>query len=302
MAGKNVPHTDLRMNRIVTRAVVIWAFLSSLLLVLGVGYLLFFLARRGLPTLGTELFFGDTPAWAALTNTMPVWDGIWPACVGTLLLILLSAFIAIPLGMGGGIYLAEYGRGKSRQMLMFLTDVLAGTPSILMGLLGFAAILFLRRVLGMNARPNLLLAALCIAFLILPYIVRTTQTALEGVPEILRITGLGLGMTRSQTIVHLLLPGAAKGIVSGIILALGRAAEDTAVILLTGVVANGGIPRGITDTFEALPFHIYYLSAEYQNQDELAKAFGTALVLLCMTTLLFLSALFLHNQLEKRWK
>ncbi len=285
-----------------TRAATALAWASSLLLVLIVGYLLFFLARRGLPTLGRELFFSDTPVWAALTGTMPVWDGIWPACAGTLLLILVAAATAIPLGMGGGIYLAEYGRGKTKYVLVFIIDLLAGTPSIIMGLMGFAAILFLRRVFALAARPNLLLAALCIAFLILPYIVRATQTALEGVPGELRMTGLGLGMTRSQTILHLLLPGAAKGILSGIILALGRAAEDTAVILLTGVVANGGIPRSLTDTFEALPFHIYYLSAEYQNQGELDQAFGTALVLLCMTTCLFLSATFIHNRLVKRWK
>lgn len=290
------------MKKALIGAGIALAWISSLLLVLVVGYLLFFLFQRGLPTLGTALFFGDTPIFAGITGQLPIWDGIWPACVGTLALIFLSATIAIPTGISGGIYLAEYSRGKSKQALTFLIDVLAGTPSILMGLLGFAAILFLRNVLGIQARTNLLLAALCIAFLVLPYIVRATQTALEGVPRIRRITGLGLGMTRHQTIIHLLLPGAAKGILSGIILALGRAAEDTAVILLTGVVANAGIPRGLTDKFEALPFHIYYLSAEYQNQDELSQAFGTALVLLCMTSLLFLSAHFIHNQLEKRWK
>ena len=290
------------MKKAFIGAGIVLAWISSLLLVLVVGYLLFFLIKRGLPTLGAGLFFGDTPVFDGITGRLPIWEGIWPACVGTLALIFLSASIAIPTGISGGIYLAEYSRGKSKQVITFLIDVLAGTPSILMGLLGFAAILFIRNVFGIQARTNLLLASLCIAFLVLPYIVRATQTALEGVPRILRITGLGLGMTRHQAIVHLLLPGAAKGILSGIILALGRAAEDTAVILLTGVVANAGIPRGLTDKFEALPFHIYYLSAEYQNQDELSQAFGTALVLLCMTSLLFLSAHFIHNQLEKRWK
>jgi phosphate transport system permease protein len=290
------------MKHLLFRAAIVLAWVSSLLLVLVIGYLIFFLLLRGLPILGTDLFFGDTPAWAALSGQMPVWEGIWPACVGTLALIFMSAGISIPLGVSGGIYLAEYGRGKSKHLLTFFIDVLAGTPSILMGLLGFAAILFIRNVFGIQARTNLLLASLCLAFLVLPYIIKGTQMALEGVPDALRMTGFGLGMTRAQTIIHLLLPGAAKGIFSGIILALGRAAEDTAVILLTGVVANGGIPRGLSDKFEALPFHIYYLSAEYQNPQELSQAFGTALVLLCMTSLLFISAHFIHNQLEKRWK
>jgi phosphate transport system permease protein len=290
------------MNRLICRICTILSWSSALGLVLVIGYLLYFLILKGGSSVDTVLFFGDTPAWDALIGRLPVWDGIWPACVGTLLLVGMSAATAIPLGVGAGIYLAEYAQGNCKSTLAFLVDLLASTPSILMGLLGFAAILFLRRVFDLPARTCLLSASLCVGFLILPYIARATQTALESVPDELRTTALALGMTRSQTIIHVMLPRAAMGITSGIILAVGRAAEDTAVILLTGVVANAGVPRGITDKFEALPFHIFYLAAEYQNQDQLSQAFGTALVLLCITSILFLTTKFIHNRLEKRWK
>jgi phosphate transport system permease protein len=99
-----------------------------------------------------------------------------------------------------------------------------------------------------------------------------------------------------------LLPLAGRGIVSGVILAIGRAAEDTAVILLTGVVTHAGIPGSQVDKFEALPFRIYYLAAEHRNQQELDQGFATALVLLFLTVLLFLSAALLQRGVERRWK
>jgi phosphate transport system permease protein len=180
--------------------------------------------------------------------------------------------------------------------------VLAGAPSIVMGLFGFALILFLRRSFLPEARPCLLLAALCIALLVLPYLIRTTQTALQAIPEHLRMLGPSLGLNRWQTVRHLLLPLAGRGVLSGVILAIGRAAEDTAVILLTGVVARSGLPASLWDRFEAVPFRIYYLAAEHQSPDELNQGFGMALVLLTMTGSLFVTASLLHRSLQHRWK
>ena len=95
-----------------------------------------------------------------------------------------------------------------------------------------------------QANTGLLLSASCLALLVLPYLILMTQTALEALPHELRLAGLSLGFTPWQNIVHVLLPAAGRGILSGVILAVGRAAEDTAVILLTGVVANSGLPSG----------------------------------------------------------
>ena len=116
-------------------------------------------------------------------------------------------------------------------------------------------------------RPRSLsgLLTLSLALLVLPYLILSTHSALEGLPHSLQVAGLSLGFTPWQNLVHILIPAASRGILSGVILAVGRAAEDTAVILLTGVVANAGAPQSLTDKFTALPFHIYYLAAEHRT-------------------------------------
>lgn len=259
------------------------AGLPGVLLLLAVmGALLGFLLLRGLPVLGPELFFGDTPALDALLGKRPVFDGIWPALAGTLCLVGLTLGLALFPGVGCGIYLAEYAGPRMRALAGGAIDMLAGTPSIVMGLFGFTLILFLRRTLAPDSNTCLILAALCLALLVLPVLIISTAEALAAVPADLRLTATALGLSQRQSLRHVQLPYAARGIWGGVILALGRSAEDTAVIMLTGVVANAGLPAGLTAKFEALPFTVYYLAAQYQNQEELGRAFGAALVLLLL--------------------
>ena len=264
--------------------------------------LMAFLLWRGLPGWSLGLFFGDTPPFAALLDGAPVFDGLWPACLGTLALVALAAVIAIPVGVASGIYLAEYASGRLRQVFSFCVDLLAGIPSILMGLFGFALILLLRKTVAPAANTGLLLSALCLALLVLPYLISTTRLSMENLPHDLRLAGACLGLTHAQTVRYILLPAAMHGIFGGIVLAIGRAAEDTAVILLTGVVANAGAPSSLTGKYEALPFHIYYLAAEHQSPAQLTQAFAAALVLLCLTGGLFAAARLLHGRLEQKWK
>ncbi len=265
-------------------------------------FLLFFLLWQSRDSLGVALFFGDTRPWDAIFRFAPVWDGIWPACVGTFCVICLACCTAIPVGILCGIHLAEYARGPFKSALSFSVDLLAGVPSILMGLFGFALILFLRRVLGADVKTSLLLSGVCMGLLILPYMINATHTTLAGLPESLRLLGPSLGFTKVQAIRHVLLPAAGRGIMSGVILGIGRAAEDTAVIMLTGVVANAGLPRGLLDKYEALPFYIFTTAAEYRGPDDLARGFGAALVLLLLTTGLFVAATTLQRTLERRWR
>ncbi|HAY21884.1 PstA family ABC transporter permease [Desulfobacca acetoxidans] len=269
------------------------ATLAAVILLVG------FLLYRSGHILNIRLFFGETPLWPAIIAGTPVLDGIWPACVGTFYLISLSSLIALPLGISSGIYLAQYAAGRPKRLISLGVEVLAGVPSIIMGLFGFALILFLRQTLLAAANTGLLLAAGCITLLILPYLILTTQTSLEGVPDSLKLAGVGLGLTPWQNIRAILLPAASRGILSGVILSVGRAAEDTAVILLTGVVANAGLPRHLTDKFEALPFNIYYLAAEHRTQTDLDRGFGSALVLLALTSALFLGAHLLHRTITR---
>ncbi len=290
------------MQKTLDSLFVCFAWLAGLVTVGMVGLLVGFLIWRGAGTLGLELFFADTPPAAALLGRQPVFDGLWPAVAGTLLLVITSSVISIPLGVASGVYLAEYASGRWRALLGLGVDLLAGIPSIVMGLFGFSMILLLRKTLLPSANTCLLLAAVCLALLVLPYVIRTTQTAMESLPGHLRLIGPALGMTRGQNIRHVLLPGAGRGILSGAILAVGRTAEDTAVILMTGVVATGGIPQRLSDKFEALPFTIFYLAANHADRAELNRAFGAALVLLALTGILFAMAYWLQRTLERRWK
>lgn len=178
-----------------------------------------------------------------------------------------------------------------------LFDILAGLPSIVIGLFGFSLAVFLNRNFPGRLPPCLLLSSLALAFLVLPYLIRTTQTALESLPAQSRMTALALGASRLQNILHVLLPQTLPAMMSGVILAIGRCAEDTAVIMLTGVVASTGVPRSLLSHYEALPFHIYYISSQYSDQQELATGYGAAILLLFICLLLFFAAFLIKKGL-----
>jgi len=207
--------------------------------------------------------------------------------VGTLSLVLMSVGWAIPIGIAAGIYLAEYARGRTKMIFNLLFDILAGLPSVIIGLFGFSLTLFLNRHVSGSLRPCLLISSIALAFLVLPYIIRTTQIALESLPVQSRMTARALGASRLQNIFHVLLPQAFPGISSGVILAIGRCAEDTVVIMLTGVVASAGVPWSLLSPYEALPFYIYYISSQYGDQQELARGYGAAIILLIICLFLF---------------
>lgn len=289
------------MQRVLEHGFTWFSWLAVLVTLGVVGLFLGFLGTKGLAPLDLELFFGEASPWQVITGSHPAGEGIWPACVGTIYLVLLSSLLAIPLGIGSGIYLAQYASPAPKKLFGFAVDLLAGIPSILMGLFGFALILFLRKTLLPQANTCLLLSAGCLALLVLPYLILTAQSSLEGLPANLKLAGLSLGFTPWQNLVHILLPAASRGLLSGVILAVGRAAEDTAVILLTGVVANAGVPHSLTDKYAALPFHIYYLAAEHRTAYELAKAYGAALILLLLTGTLYVVAYWLHATLVRKW-
>ena len=158
------------------------------------------LVVRGAPALGAGLLFGDTAPFDALVGRARVFDGIWPALAGTLALVALACLVALPIGVASGIYLAEIAPRRRRALLDLGVDMLAGVPSVVMGLFGFGLILLMRRTFAPGASTGLLLSALCIALLVLPYLIRTTQTALEALPESLRLVGPGLGFTRWQSL------------------------------------------------------------------------------------------------------
>jgi len=277
------------MRRLVENGVTYLSWLAALLLLTSLVILAGYLILGGGSSLQLSLIFGDTAPIDAILLKRQVFDGLFPAIVGTFLLIFGSMFIAVPVGIAGGIYMAEYCSGKIKPLLNLAFDILAGMPSIVIGLAGLLITILLHHHFHDNIIPSLLISCCSLSLLILPYLIRTTQTALESTPPLIRITAPALGASHLQNIFHVLLPNSISDIVSGIILASGRCAEDTAVIMLTGVVATAGIPHSILGQYEALPFYIYYISSQYTGPEELARGYGAAIILLllCMSLLIF---------------
>lgn len=280
----------------------LFAFISAFIILASVGTLIGFLILRGFSSLNAALFFGDAPFLDVILRGRPVWEGIWPAFAGTFYLVGVTMAMALVPGVGCGIYLARFAKGRKKEFLTSAIDLLASVPSIVMGLFGFVLILTLRKLFAPDATTCLGLAAFCLALLVLPALVVTTRTSLESLPPSLEQTGRGLGFSEAQILRCLLLPAAGRGILGGIMLSMGRATEDTAVIMLTGVVVNSGLPAGLGAKFEALPFLIYYTAAQYIDEAELLRGFGAALVLLILSAGLMGAAWALQRSMENRWK
>jgi phosphate transport system permease protein len=218
-------------------------------------------------------------SWQFL-STMPYGGmkqgGILPAIVGTLFLTLGTALVAVPIGVGGAVYLSEYARDTRLTRAIRLAIVnLAGIPSIVYGLFGLGMfVLFLR------FGTSILAGSLTLAIMTLPVIISTAEEALRAVPQEFRTVSASLGGTRWQGIRTIVLPQALPGIITGVILGLLRAAGETAPILFTvAAFYLPRLPRSPLDQTMALPYHLYVISTQVPGMP-LSIQYGTALVLL----------------------
>ena len=198
-----------------------------------------------------------------------------PALITTLQMTVLSLLIAVPLGVFTAIYLAEYASRKNKLVgiIRITTETLSGIPSIVYGLFGM---LFFVTALGWGF--SLIAGAFTLSIMILPLIMRTTEEALKSVPDSFREGSFGLGAGRLRTVFKIVLPSAFPGILSGVILGIGRIVGETAALIYTaGTVAQ--TPSALTDSARTLAVHMYALSSEGLHTD---AAFATALILLAM--------------------
>ncbi|MBQ4157862.1 MAG: phosphate ABC transporter permease PstA [Clostridia bacterium] len=235
---------------------------SAGVLVLIAGYILF----KGVPHLTPELF-----AWEYNSNNV----SMLPSIINTLLMTLLSMIVCVPLGIGAAIYLTEYApRGSKLVKLIRMTsETLLGIPSVIYGL--FGSLFF---VVALKMGLSLLSGALTLSIMVLPTIMRTTEEALISVPDSYREGSFGLGAGRLRTTFKVVLPSAVPGIMSGIILAIGRIAGETAALIYTaGTVAK--VPDSLFDSGRTLAVHMYAISTEGLHMDE---SYATAVVLLIM--------------------
>ncbi|EHH2474762.1 phosphate ABC transporter permease PstA [Vibrio vulnificus] len=208
--------------------------------------------------------------------------GIFPMIISTIYMVVASIAVAAPLGIMTAIYLTEYAKVGSRlvKVIRFCTESLAGIPSIIFGLFGMT---FFVAILGLGF--SILSGALTLSILILPVIIRTTEEALMAVPQTYREGSYGLGASKIYTIWRLILPSAMPGILTSVILSIGRVIGESAPVFLTaGMVAR--IPDSLLDSGRTLTVHLYKLTTELFTIDEWNQAYGTATVLIVVVLLI----------------
>jgi phosphate transport system permease protein len=219
--------------------------------------------------------------------------GIFPSIVGTIQLALLSILFATPLGLGTAIFLTEYTRESLfTKLIRFGVESLAGIPSILYGLFGF--IFF---VIKLKMGWSLLAGVLTMTIMILPTIIRTSEEAIRAVPRQLRIVSYSLSASKWETIKKVVLPAAMPGILTGIMLSIGRAVGETAAIIFT-MGSSLRLPLSVMESGRTMAVHFYILAREGISME---KAYGTAVVLVLSILLINILAYYIMNKAIARY-
>ena len=294
-------------SKFLGRSVVVLSALSALLIITAV------IGVMATIVIGAK----DTISWeflAAAPSEGMTEGGIFPAIVGTALLVIIMSVAGVPIGTVTALYLSEYASRKSRiaRAIRFAVNTLAGVPAIVFGLFGLG--FFVQFVgAGMDqaltggvelrwGQPNILWASLTMALLTLPVVIVSVEEAIKTVPQDLRAASLALGATKWQTIWKIVLPNSLTGILTGGILAVSRGAGEVAPILFTGAAYFlPHLPSALSDQFMELGYHIYIMSTQSTNVDATRGIqFATTLVLLLLTFLLNFSAIFLRSRIRAR--
>lgn len=257
---------------------------GSALLTVGIlAVILGFIFYKGFGLISFDFIFSDySPVGGG---------GIWPMIIATIYTIAISLALATPVGILAAVYLQEYAKqGRLVRIIRFATESLTGIPSIIYGL--FGAVFF---VAAFKLGMSIIAASLTLTIMILPVIIRTTEESLKTVPQSYREGSLALGTTKLQTLFKVVLPSAMPGILSGVILSMGRIIGESAAIFLTaGTVA--AMPEGIFSSARTLTVHSYLVTQE-AGDIELAAAIGIVLIVIIL--LLNFSATFISKKLDK---
>lgn len=253
------------------------AYITTLVLLAIIAYVVI----NGLPHISLDFIFG----WPQGVNAE---GGIWPTIVSTIYVTALAMLICTPIAVLAAVYLAEYAKqGKIVELIRYAADALASVPSIVMGLFGYA--LFVE---AMGLGLSMVSAALALALLMLPIVMRTTEEAIRAVPRYIRWGAYGLGATKWQVVSKIVLPSAFGRIATGIVLAIGRAIGETAVVLYTmGQAIN--LPISPLDSGRPMTVHLYLLANDGINMN---AAYGTALLLMVIILAFNLFARFLSRK------
>jgi len=228
--------------------------------------------------------------------------GIWPEVLGTFYLTFGAMLFAVPMGVISAVYLVEYaGEGRLISLLRTFISTLAGVPSIVFGLFGLA---FFINTIHLSESKSVLVGSLTLAILVLPVVIRASEEAIRAVPRTYKEASLSLGASRWRTMVKVILPAALPGILTGIVISMGRAAGETAPIIFTAAVSVGR-PLQLWQTLNqptpALPWNIYNLATEHEAVDEIRHVqYGMVLTLVALVLLLNLAAILLRARISKK--
>jgi phosphate transport system permease protein len=262
------------------------------ILILPVILIMSTLIVKGSPVISFEFLFSSP------TNGMTA-GGIFPALLGTILLVLVALLASVPLGVAAAIYLSEYAPDNWSTRAINLAIInLAGVPSIVHALFGLGAF-----VIFFKFGTSILAASLTLAIMTLPVVIVATRESLQAVPMAFREACWNMGATRWQTIRRIVLPNAVTGILTGVILEVSRTAGETAPIMFTGAVFFlPFLPQGVFDQTMALSLHLFVVSTQVPEMPE-AVPYGVALVLICMVLLMNSASIALRMYLrgKKKW-
>ncbi|MDX2428209.1 MAG: phosphate ABC transporter permease PstA [Xanthomonadales bacterium] len=261
-------------------------------LILPVALILGTLIVKGAPVISFDFLFTSP------TNGMTA-GGIFPALLGTILLVLVALLASVPLGVAAAIYLSEYAPDNWFTRAINLAIInLAGVPSIVHALFGLGAF-----VLFFRFGTSILAASLTLAVMTLPVVIVATRESLQAVPMAFREACWNMGATRWQTIRRIVLPNAVTGILTGVILEVSRTSGETAPIMFTGAVFFlPFLPQGVFDQTMALSLHLFVVSTQVPEMPE-AVPYGVALVLIGMVLLMNSASIALRMYLrgKKKW-
>lgn len=228
--------------------------------------------------------------------------GILPELLGTIYLTVGALLFAVPVGLLSAVFLAEYSReGRLLRLLRTFINTLAGVPSIVFGLFGLA---FFINVLHVSPSKSVLAGSLTLGLLVLPVIIRASEEAIRAVPGTYKEAALSLGAGRWRTIATVILPAALPGILTGVVISMGRAAGETAPIIFTAAVSVGR-PLRVWEVFTnptpALPWNIYNLATEHEAVDEIRHVqYGMVLTLVALVLVLNVAAIVLRARISKK--
>ena len=243
--------------------------------------------------------------WRFLTDENKdahIFGGIWGEMLGTIYLTIGAMIFAVPMGVIAAIYLVEYaGNAWYVNILRTCVSTLAGVPSIVFGLFGLA---FFINTVGVSDSKSVLAGALTLSLLVLPIIIRASEEAIRAVPRTYKEAAMSLGAGKWRTVLTVILPAALPGILTGIVISMGRAAGETAPIMFTAAVSVGRALKPmetLTQPTLALPWNIYNLCTEHEAVDEIRHVqYCMVLVLVALVLLLNAAALILRARISKK--